>query len=462
MNKPIALFAILAGSLHAQVCGVQCQYALSYAGTEIRASRLPDLKGDSNVSTGGGTDDTAVLQSALSTLASNGGGVLILDRACLTTGLTIGSNVTIYAPNSKFGLFLSAGAGWPLVRNANPSTGAVTDKNIALIGGTYNFNVANQTGPAAGNGDYFLQGLGFYGVSGLTIRDIALTSGATGKNLYGYAAMFSNWANVWIENVTVNNNRTGGGGDGLHFVSGSGAVLKNISGFSTSDFIPLNSSDYHDVSLPSPNWVVTDGAIANVLIDGVVLNGSWNGIGLLSGNYNVSNVTVRNVSGTVVNYGISLWNAWSSPYGGGYVDNVSFDNINLACTSGFSGAGNITGMIVVVYALGGAAPNVRNVQFSNVRWVQSTNGPWMYVAANSNVSSLQIRGIQVLEPAVNANNRAILKNNGTVTHVSIYGVDWQRPSGSSATSAIISNSGTMTEDYISGVNAPLVSSITAP
>lgn len=422
----------------------------------LTVSQLPGIHGNSNVVTGGGTDDTAVLQTALNTLTSNGGGVLIVDRACLTSGLQVGSNTTIYAPGRGYGFFLSSNAGFPVIRNVNPSTSTVIDQNISLIGGTYNMNVANQNGPGAGNGDNFQQIAGFYGVANVTLRDLTLTSGTTGKALFGFGVIFSNWSNVVIQNVVMNNNRTSGGGDGVHLLTGSGATITNLSGFTTSDFIALNSSDYHDVTPGS--WIVTDGNISNVSMDDIQLNGSWNGIGMLSGDHNVTGVAVNNLRGTVLNYAISMWNAWASPHVGGFVDGVSLSNINVTCATAYNASGPV-GPIAVVYSLSSGATQVRNVQINGVQWNgQGTASPWMLLAANTTTASLQINGVQINESTVNTNNRPFVSISGTVNHLAINNVDWQRPTGSTPTSGILANTGTLNEFSLTNVNAPLLAS----
>ena len=60
---------------------------------------------DSNVFTGGGTDDTAALQAVLDTAKDNGGVHLIMDGAALVSGLVVFSGTTIEALNKNCGFF---------------------------------------------------------------------------------------------------------------------------------------------------------------------------------------------------------------------------------------------------------------------------------------------------------------------------------------------------------------------
>jgi hypothetical protein len=61
--------------------------------TTIHVSALPGIHQNSNVLTGGGTDDTAVIQAALT--AGPFPLVLIQDGASLITGLNVSANTTI-------------------------------------------------------------------------------------------------------------------------------------------------------------------------------------------------------------------------------------------------------------------------------------------------------------------------------------------------------------------------------
>ena len=60
---------------------------------------------DSNVRTGGGTDDTAALQAVLDRAREEGGIHLIMDGAALVTQLVVYSNTTIECLNQDCGFF---------------------------------------------------------------------------------------------------------------------------------------------------------------------------------------------------------------------------------------------------------------------------------------------------------------------------------------------------------------------
>src|ERR1035437_4239627 len=76
---------------------------------------------DSNVHTGGGTDDTAILQSILDKAKELDSLYLIMDGAALIRGLDIHTNTTIECLNPFCGFFLAPQSNRAVIRNANPS-----------------------------------------------------------------------------------------------------------------------------------------------------------------------------------------------------------------------------------------------------------------------------------------------------------------------------------------------------
>ena len=84
---------------------------------------------DSNVLTGGGTDDTVALQTVLDQAPKLGRLHLIMDGAALVRGLNVHSNTTIECPNPACGFFLADGANRAILRNANPTRGEIVDCN---------------------------------------------------------------------------------------------------------------------------------------------------------------------------------------------------------------------------------------------------------------------------------------------------------------------------------------------
>ena len=102
----------------------------------IIASEVAAL--DSDVRTGGGTDVTAALQAALDEALACGGVRLVMDGAALVHSLHVHSNTTIECLTPDCGFFQKAQSNRAIVSNANWDRYSLKDRNIALIGGTYN------------------------------------------------------------------------------------------------------------------------------------------------------------------------------------------------------------------------------------------------------------------------------------------------------------------------------------
>ena len=194
---------------------------------------------NSDVVIGGGTDDTDVLQRVLDTAHQNGGLYLIMDGAALVRGLKISSDTTIECLNRSCGFFLQDGCDCALISNSELDMKAIKNKNISLLGGTYNFNSPGQNrykgyqpgGPMDISDDFFAyewsHGMRFFGVKNLILRDLSLVNQRT------FAIIFANWFNVVIENVDIPlpDLQYAQNQDGLHFWGpGAHLSLKNVSG----------------------------------------------------------------------------------------------------------------------------------------------------------------------------------------------------------------------------------------
>jgi hypothetical protein len=279
---------------------------------------------DSDVWNGGGTDDTDVLQNILNTASENTGIHLIIDGAALVRGLKVHSNTTIECLNSDCGFFLADNCNCAVLQNANPSfDGERKDKNITLIGGTYNQNCNNQvhtTPDEVGNiapGFKMTIVIELYGVENLLIRDIII------RNQRTYAMLIANWERVTMENINlslpckmVSQNQ-----DGIHFF-GPGRFLnmRNIGGCTGDDIIALAPDERDRVS-----------SITDVLIDGVYIDNADQAIRLLSRDKGcLDRVTIKNVYGKYTTYGFYI-QPWYSESAGNF-GSIQIENVNLIQT----------------------------------------------------------------------------------------------------------------------------------
>lgn len=280
---------------------------------------------DSNVIDGGGTDDTEAIQAILDKAPEWGGLHLIMDGTALVRGINVHSNTTIECENKDCGFYLASGSNRSIIQNAHLDFKTREDRNITLLGGTYNHNCAEQehhvtldisSGEAFGI-EKFVIAMEFYGVEYLTMRDVTI------RNQRTFAMLVANWYRVTMENITIElpNNMYGQNQDGIHFWGpGQYLNIRNIMGCAGDDFIAL---------APDENDSVSD--ITDVVIDGVFLDDADQGIRMLSrGSGRLDRVIVRNVTGTFKSFGFYI-NAWFPGCGGNF-GNITLENIDLRQT----------------------------------------------------------------------------------------------------------------------------------
>jgi hypothetical protein len=311
---------------------------------------------DSHVETGGGTDDTGVLQAVLDKAVEWGSLHLIMDGAALTAGLRVHANTTIECLNQACGFFHKANTNQPVLANANPRyVGARLDRNILLLGGTYNNNCREQVHhydvdeaarartPECFGRTRWNMTLEFLGVENFTMRDVTIRDQRT------FAMLMANFYRVTCENIYIDrpNGADAQNQDGLHFWGpGQFLVIKNLQGDAGDDFLAL---------APDENDLVS--SITDVLIDGVTLNEADQGIRLLSrGTGRLDRVVIRNVTGTYRSFGFYI-EPWFNKTGGNY-GSLIFDTVDLRPL-----APNYTYRPPVLFSVGGTIENLilRNI-----------------------------------------------------------------------------------------------------
>lgn len=405
--------------------------------TVVYASDVATL--DSNVQTGGGTDVTSALQAVLNEAIGGTEAVeLIMDGAALVTGLHIYSNSTIRCLSKSCGFFLKNASNRPVLRNGNPTSGAIVDTNIKLIGGVYNGNRDNQNGnPAGGENDNFLQGIAFYGVTGLSAEDVTI------RNAFAFSVMVTNASNVYFNRSSVEQSAPGTT-DGIHICPNvSYLTITNCTFTSTgSNPIAINSADYHDQTPGTATWVTRSGTINHVWIENITLINTFNGIGIISGDGISEDITIKGVFGSTHTEVIALWNPWSTAFQSGYIGRVSLSNINATCTSGnviriFSEKGDNPGGTE-------GANNIRNIQINDSQWtVATTNEDWMFSDTKAVIDVLSVNGVTVEEPTENTNGHSFYNGSSAVNLLSISNFIWKRPAAVFARNFVFTNSGTV-------------------
>jgi hypothetical protein len=278
---------------------------------------------NSDINAGGGTDDSACLQSAMNALISSGGGTLVIDGFALisnanvagaqTTALQTASNLTIDA--SAGGLFLADHSNCPMLGNmvtGNPN--ATFETGIKVIGGVWNGNSANQD--KYENADptrEWVYGFWFGGFNGLTLENVTIRNAKTfslvlsnGKNFVVRNAI-STWDDALATNTHQGYNR-----DGIHmFGTLSNGQIYNYSSNGDDDVLAFNTDEGVDDHANKPSrWMInrmpwSGGEISNIYVDGINFNGSsngvrWIGYSIPGGIAAVDNITLRNIGGTIV------------------------------------------------------------------------------------------------------------------------------------------------------------------
>lgn len=343
---------------------------------------------DSCVISGGGTDDTVVLQRILDKAPELGHLHLIIDGAALVHGLNVYSNTTIECVNPNCGFFLADNSNRAILCNANPGKGEIIDRNIVILGGTYNNNRMKQLHQREDKS--FVTTIEFFGIEQLLLRDVII------RDQRSFSVFVSNWRHVHMEHIDIrlSDKKNAANTDGLHFCGpGQFLCLRDIQGCTYDDFIALNADDGHTAYDADGNLydtgemgpLATFGPITDVLIDGVILDEAAQAIRFLSRTSLIDRVVVRNVIGSYRSFGFFMDPFWST---GGNYGNIIFDTIDLR-----SLAPNYDYLPPFLFALGGNHERftVRNLQ--NLH--PFDNRALIWVEADAKIKSLTVDGLDI-------------------------------------------------------------------
>ena len=370
--------------------------------TRIVYASQAGAKLDSNVFTGGGTDDTEVLQGILDSVGEDESLVLVMDGASLVSNLKIHSNTTIKCLDRNCGFFQKAWSNCPLVQNAEIDTYQIRNRYICLDGGTYNQNCAQQVhdnakGPfdtERKNPFHFVTDwvvlCAFFGVENLKIQNLAF------RNQRTFTALIQNFKHVDVENVDIElpGKMYAQNQDGLHFWGpGQYLTIRNIKGNAGDDFIALAPDEYDHKS-----------NITDVLIDGVILEDADQAIRMLSRDKGLlDRVVVKNVIGTYRSFGFFI-NPWFPQCNiEGHFGNITIDTVDLRQRTP-----DYTYTTNMLFRLGGEIESLtlKNIKYHKpidnrvlfeVGVARNTVEPAEEEHKNSHVHSLVIDGLQVYE-----------------------------------------------------------------
>lgn len=362
---------------------------------------------NSDIISGGGTDDTDALQAVLDKATSLGSVHLIIDGPALVRGLDIHSNTTIECLNPSCGFFLADESNRPILRNAHPSREHRQDRNIAILGGTYNHNSHGQVHHTEDH--QLVVALGFFGVEQLTIRDITI------RNQRTCAFHAANWFRVNMENVVIDlpDRVQAQNQDGIHFQGpGQFLTMRNIQGCAWDDFIALNADDGNTTYDASGKLVNNEafgpyvgfGPITDVLIDGVLIDDAAQGIRLLSRASRLDRVVIRNVLGTYRSFGFYI-NTWYE--GAGNFGNIVIDTVDLRQSKP-----NYTYRPPFLFTLGG---RIENLTLRNISHHHPTdNRSLVVVEQDADIAILTLDGLHIFESHRESSDMTVISVDGKV------------------------------------------------
>jgi hypothetical protein len=297
--------------------------------TTVLVSSLAGIHQNSNVTSGGGTDDTATIQAAL-----NAGPfplILVQDGASLITGLNVNSNTTIQCSNSSCGFYAANSANQSMFRNANRSGSVISDHDITFDNGTYNGNTANQSGKYDANGAPRCC-MSLFGVKNIEVKNLTTLKAP-------YAGVeFGNYQNVNVHDCTFTSaDNTTLETSGVDVRGpGTNATLKNLTILCGDDAIGVNARDYTGIVNVGP--YILGGTITNLTIDTINFQNTWSGIDLIPDaghGYTVNDVYIQNLSGSVQNYALYLnRDLYNTPPASGVCTNVYVAGANSVSLSG--------------------------------------------------------------------------------------------------------------------------------
>ena len=418
------------------LASVGCRTALQAApaaNAHIIIASQAGAKLDSDVTKGGGTDDTALIQGILDRAPKLGSLKLVVDGAILVKGLKVHSNTTIECLDSNCGFFLADHSDQPIIINADPSRTERKNRNITFLGGTYNGNSAKQTQitmTTKPQGKNWSVGIGMYGVEQVTMRDITI------KDMCTLAVQFSNWRYVTCENVFIHLSKEPGPFQCGIQCHGPGQFLsmRNIHGNPGDDIIALNAdglySDwnkqgeftYNDFMGPNCSF----GPMSDMDIDGVFIDGAHNGIRICSRASRVDRVSIRNVQGTFTKYGIFISPQWRP---GGDIGQVTFENIDLRpLLPDF-------GPLPFVFFIQG---NIEQLTLRNIHsHLPVDSRPVIWVQPSCDIGVLRVDGMSLYQTNPQAAQTPAIQVDGRIDLLSVNDVTLYRPKEMPVNGALI-------------------------
>jgi hypothetical protein len=285
-----------------------------------------------------GTDQQVALQTLLDK-ATNGALKLIINGIYTTGGLKVRANTWIETLPGC-GLVLATSNNVPLLRNYNSSSNTISDENIKLTGGIFNFNGYKQAHDVGNSNGYlggWITGMEFIGVRNLIIRDALLLNPST-FSFYGM-----NLFNFMSDNTEIDCGAAGPiNRDGWHFnAPAANLKITNTKMRTGDDAFGINANE-PIAGLPNYTpFYQPIGYITNVFIQNVTYNQCFGAFRILSSGSLITDVTIDNTHGTLLTRIGTIDNylenpSQMSPVGSGNFGSIAIKNFKSEVVGPYS------------------------------------------------------------------------------------------------------------------------------
>jgi hypothetical protein len=392
---------------------------------------------DSDVNKGGGTDDTALIQSILDRAPKLRSLKLVVDGAILVRGLKVHSNTTIECLNRDCGFYLADNSNLPLIANATPQPEGRADRNLSFLGGTYNGNAGQQDKkfhPDFG----WLGAFALHGVEQVLMRDVSITNSRT------FFVYLTNWRRVVFENIYINldDSLKPSNQDGIH-VQGPGEFLsiRNLQGKAFDDMVALNLDDlqgdwnsegqFDRATKGNFGKYAGIGPVSDVDIDGVQADDCAQVIRILSRASRLDRVSIRNVKGTYRDFGV-----WITPYfrESSNIGRLEFENIDLRPVAPRAYS-------YVPPFLFWIAGKMEQVTLKNISsHAPMDDRPLVWIQPDAKIDRLLIDGLNVYDPRKEIGHAPLIRADGRIALLQVREIVVQRPQAQAPAGSLIATS----------------------
>jgi len=433
MNHALS-FTLLTALLGAPLAAL---HAAPSTDARIVVASEAGAKLDSDVTKGGGTDDTALIQGILDRAPKLGSLKLVVDGAILVKGLKVHSNTTIECLTSACGFYLADNSNLPLIANATPQPEGRADRNLSFLGGTYNGNAGQQDKkfhPDFG----WLGAFALHGVEQVLMRDVSITNSRT------FFVYLTNCRRVVFENIYINldDSLKPSNQDGIH-VQGPGEFLsiRNQQGKAFDDMVALNIDDlqgdwnsegqFDRATKGNFGKYAGIGPVSDVDIDGVQADDCAQVIRILSRASRLDRVSIRNVKGTYRDFGV-----WITPYfrESSNIGRLEFENIDLRPIAPRAYS-------YVPPFLFWIAGKMEQVTLKNISsHAPIDDRPLVWIQPDAKIDRLLIDGLNVHDPRKEIGHAPLIRADGRIALLQVRDVVVQRPQAQAPAGSLIATS----------------------